>query len=129
MSLRRILKSGGSLVSAQGVNVITQLLLPPIFLRRYGVAAYGEWLTLTAAVAYLSTLNFGLQTYTNNQVAICYNRGELNEAKTIQSTTKQQKQTNTQNTTKQTTNKSLLPVDVWLGMKLGRGIVEATLYL
>ena len=35
MSLRRIFKSGGSLMSAQGINVVTQFLLPPIFLHRY----------------------------------------------------------------------------------------------
>lgn len=86
MSLGRIFKSGGALMSAQGVNVITQFLLPPIFLRRYGVAGYGEWLTLTAALGYLGTPNFGLQTFTNNQVAICYNRGELEEAKALQAT-------------------------------------------
>ena len=86
MSLRRIAKTGGALMSAQGVNLITQLLLPPIFLRNYSIAVYGEWLTLTATVGYLSTLNFGLPTFANNQVAIFYNRGELDGANTIQAT-------------------------------------------
>ena len=116
-------------MSAQGVNVITQLLLPPIFLRRYGVAEYGEWLTLTAAVAYLSTLNFGLQTYTNNQVAICYNRGELEEARTLQATAMLLLLSIALGAAILTSFVFLLPIDVWLGMKLGRGAVEATLYL
>jgi O-antigen/teichoic acid export membrane protein len=128
MSLRRIFKSGGSLMSAQGVNVITQFLLPPIFLRRYGVAGYGERLTLTAAVGYLSTLNFGLQTFTNNQVAICYNRGELEEAKTLQATAMLLTLCIMLLAAMLTSIVFLLPVNVWLGVKLNRGVVDATLY-
>src|SRR3954447_22604054 len=87
MSLWRIAKTGTTLMSGQGVNLITQLVLPPIFLRKYGVSIYGEWLTLSATVIYLSTLNFGLQTFANNQVAIHYNRGEVEQAHVVQSTT------------------------------------------
>ena len=115
-------------MSAQGVNVITQFLLPPIFLRRYGVAGYGEWLTLTAAVGYLSTLNFGLQTFTNNQVAICYNRGELEEAKTLQATAMLLTISILAGAAMLTSLVFPLPVNVWLGVKLSRGIVDATLY-
>lgn len=129
MSLRRILKTGGSLVSGQGVNVITQLLLPPIFLRRFGVEGYGEWLTLTAAVAYLSTLNFGLQTYTNNQVAICYNRGEFEEAKTLQATAMLLLLSLALGMAILTAVVFVLPFDLWLGVKQSRGMVDTTLYL
>jgi len=129
MSLRRIFKSGGSLIGGQGVMVISQLLLPPIFLRRYGVAGYGEWLTLTAAVGYLSTLNFGLHTFTNNQVAICYNRGELEEAKTLQGTTMLMLTSIVLGAAILTSVVFLLPLDVWLGINLNRGIVAITLYL
>jgi O-antigen/teichoic acid export membrane protein len=129
MSFRRILKSGGSLMSAQGVNVITQFLLPPIFLHRYGISGYGEWLTLSAAVGYLSTLNFGLHTFTNNQVAICYNRGELKEAKTLQATSMLLLLCIVSGAAIVTAVVFLLPANVWLGVKLSRGIVDATLYL
>jgi len=129
MSLGRIFKSGGSLAGGQVVNVITQLLLPPIFLRRYGVAAYGEWLTLTAAVGYLSSLNFGLQTFTNNQVAICYNRGELEEAKTLQATAMLLMVLILLAAALFTSVVFLLPVDAWLGIKLSRGVVSGTIYL
>ena len=81
MSLRRIAKTGSALMSSQGISLIAQLLLPPIFLRNYGIAAYGEWLTLTAAVVYLSTLNFGLPTFANNQVAIFHNSGRFGGSK------------------------------------------------
>src|SRR3569833_1965438 len=129
MSLRRILKSGGSWMSAQGVNVITQFLLPPIFLRRYGIAGYGEWLTLTAAVGYLGTLNFGLQTFTNNQVAICYNRGELEEANTLQATATLMLLCIVLSAAMITSAVFLMPVNEWLGIKLSRGVVDTALYL
>jgi O-antigen/teichoic acid export membrane protein len=129
MSLRRIFKTGGSLMSAQGINVITQFLLPPIFLHRYGVAGYGEWLTLTAAVGYLSALNFGLHTYTNNQVAICYNRGELEEAKTLQGTAMLLIVGIMLLAAMLTSVVFLLPVDIWLGVRLSRTVVDATIYL
>lgn len=128
MSLRRIAKSAGSLVSGQGVNLITQLLLPPIFLRRYGVTGYGEWLTMTAAVGYLSTLNFGLQSFTNNQVAICYNRGELEEARTLQATATMLLLSIVLTAALVTSLVFLLPLDTWLGVKLSRATVDATLY-
>ena len=72
---------------SQGVSVVNQILVPPLFLRRYphGVEMYGEWVALTAAVTYLGTLNFGVQNYANNQMTLLYNRGEQEAAKTVQS--------------------------------------------
>lgn len=86
MNIKRILKLLLSLITGQGVTVVTQLLVPPFFLHRYahGVEIYGEWITLSAAVAYLNSLNYGIQSYANNQMTIHYNRGELDEAKAVQ---------------------------------------------
>lgn len=86
MSLKRILKFLAAVFTAQGIAVVAQLLVPPLFLRRYahGVERYGEWIALTAAVSYLNTLNAGIQTYSNNQMTIHHNRGELEEAKSVQ---------------------------------------------
>ncbi len=87
MSLKRILKLLAAFFMSQGVSVVTQLLVPPLFLHRYphGVETYGEWVALTAAVSYLGTLNFGIQNYANNQMTLHYNRGEKDEAKRVQS--------------------------------------------
>jgi O-antigen/teichoic acid export membrane protein len=87
MSLKRILKLLAAFFMSQGVSVVTQLLVPPIFLHRYphGLEMYGEWIALTAAVSYLGTLNSGIQTYGNNQMTLHYRRGEIKEAKTVQS--------------------------------------------
>jgi O-antigen/teichoic acid export membrane protein len=87
MSLRRILKLLGAFFMSQGVTTLTQLIVPPIFLHRYphGIEMYGEWIALTAAVSYLGTLNSGIQSYANNQMTLHYNRGEISEFKTVQS--------------------------------------------
>jgi len=86
VSVRRIFKMGAAFLMGQGVSLVTQLLVPPIFLRRYtnGLEIYGEWIALTAAVNYLGTINFGIQTYANNQAAILHNRGEIGSCRSLQ---------------------------------------------
>src|ERR1700692_2754136 len=86
MTLRRILKLLASFFTGQGVSIIGQLLVPPFFLGCYpkGLEVYGEWIALSAAVAYLGTLNYGIQTYANNQMTILYSRGEVDAAKNLQ---------------------------------------------
>jgi len=86
MSLRRILKLLLAFVTAQGVTIIAQLLVPPLFLHRFadGLTVYGEWITLSAAVSYLGSINYGIQTYAVNQMTILRNRGELEECRVVQ---------------------------------------------
>ena len=49
MSIARLIKTGTSLMGGQGIMIVNQLLLPPLFLRHYGVAGYGEWIALSSA--------------------------------------------------------------------------------
>jgi O-antigen/teichoic acid export membrane protein len=86
MSLKRILQLMLTYFIGQGVAVITQLIVPPLFLRLYhhGIEVYGEWIALSAAISYLNTLNYGIQSYANNQATILYNRGQVDEAKGVQ---------------------------------------------
>ncbi len=86
MSLSRILKMLAAFFTGQGVSVVAQLLVPPLFINRYadGVEVYGEWIALSAAVTYLGTLNYGIQTYANNQMTILYNGGDVEQAKALQ---------------------------------------------
>jgi O-antigen/teichoic acid export membrane protein len=86
MGTPRIIKTGASLLSGQGIQVATQLLLPPLFLHNYGTRGYGEWIVLAAAANYLGTLNFGLHNFANNHVTIAYNRGDMDEVNVIQAT-------------------------------------------
>jgi O-antigen/teichoic acid export membrane protein len=86
MRLKRILQLLFTSFLGQGLTVLTQLLVPPFFLRFYGagVEVYGEWIALSASVNYLGTLNYGVQTYANNQMTILYTRGEIPAAKAVQ---------------------------------------------
>ncbi|MDI3253854.1 MAG: hypothetical protein QJR10_03560 [Bacillota bacterium] len=86
MNLRRILKTLFTNFLGQGVTIISQLIVPPLFLRSYsnGIMVYGEWIALSAAVSYLGTLNYGIQNYSNNQMSILYNSGDIEEAKNVQ---------------------------------------------
>ena len=83
---QRILKVLAALAASNAIALITQLLLPPVFIHRYGTASYGEWLALSAAVAYLSTLNFGIQTFVNQDLTVRYHRNDLNDYHVRQST-------------------------------------------
>jgi O-antigen/teichoic acid export membrane protein len=56
-----------------------------LFIAAYGVNGYGEWLVLSAAVGYLSTLDFGLQNYVYNQLTMLYHQGKLDECRRLQS--------------------------------------------
>ena len=76
-SLGRILKVLAALLTSNVVNLVTRLLLPPLFLYRYGTTLYGEWLALSGAVAYLRTLNFGIQTYTTQDLTIRYQQKDM----------------------------------------------------
>lgn len=84
-STERIFKLFAAGNGSQLVTILNQLILPAAFLRAYGVALYGEWITLSAAIGYLGTLNYGLQTYTITQMTIHYNRGEVEECQHVQS--------------------------------------------
>jgi O-antigen/teichoic acid export membrane protein len=86
MGTPRLIKTGASLLSGQGIQAAMQLVLPPLFLHHYGVKSYGSWLTLSAAANYLGTLNFGLHNFANNHVTIAYNRGDRDEVNVIQAT-------------------------------------------
>ena len=85
MSFRRIAKLFAAQNANQLVVILQQLLLPPAFLHILGTSLYGQWIALSAAVSYLGTFNYGLQTYTNMQMTIHYNRGQLQECREVQS--------------------------------------------
>jgi O-antigen/teichoic acid export membrane protein len=85
-TLTRIVKVMAALMTSNVVNLATKLLLPPIFLFKYGTTLYGEWIALSGAVAYLSTLNFGIQTYVTQDLTVRYQRQELDRYHLQQST-------------------------------------------
>lgn len=90
MKLKRLFQILLGSFLGQGVSVITQLLVPPFFLRFYGghggsgISVYGEWLALSASVNYLGMLNYGIQSYANNEMTIRHNAGDTHGAKVVQ---------------------------------------------
>ncbi len=85
-TLNRISKNLLALFTGNGINIIWNLVLPPIFLHKYGTSLYGEWLALSASVSYLSTLNFGVQTYVNQDLTVRYHGGQREGFQVQQST-------------------------------------------
>ena len=84
--IRGIAKNLSALFSSHAIAVIQQVGLVPLFIHVYGKAGYGEWLAISAAVSYLGTLDFGVQTFVNQDLTVRYHRGDMNEFHLNQST-------------------------------------------
>src|SRR3954447_19762835 len=66
-------------ILGQVLNTVGQLAQVPVLLSIWGTQIYGEWLALSAMVAYLATLDLGMQTYVVNRMNQCYARGEMGD--------------------------------------------------
>jgi O-antigen/teichoic acid export membrane protein len=75
----RVARGVGVNVLAQVVNIFGQLVLVPLFIACWGVQLYGEWLTIAAAVGYLSIADFGMQMFVINRLNQCHAVGALDE--------------------------------------------------
>ena len=106
-----------------------QLLLPPLFLRFYGVNAYGEWIALSAAAQYLGTLNFGLHNFANNQATIHYNRNEVDEVNAVQATSFSILLALVSLVAVLSAVVFFLPISSWLHLKLPNAAAALTVYL
>jgi len=71
----------GSLISFAGniINIFGRVFLVPLFIKCWGTERYGEWLTLFAAVGYMSMLDLGIQNYVINKLNQCYSTGRSEE--------------------------------------------------
>lgn len=76
-SFKLILKNLAAIFTSNVISILIELVQLPLFLHSYGKMVYADWLALSSAISYLSTLNFGLQTFVNQDLAIRYNRGEM----------------------------------------------------
>jgi O-antigen/teichoic acid export membrane protein len=85
-AIRGTLKNLGAALTSNVISILTELVVPVLFLHRYGNAMYGAWIVLTTAVAYLGNLNFGVQTYVNQDLAVRFARGERESFHVQQST-------------------------------------------
>jgi len=76
---RRVTIGSLAVIMGQGINILRQVLLVPLFLWAWGAQLYGEWLALYAVVAYLSILDFGMQMYVVNRLNQCYSVNRLSD--------------------------------------------------
>ncbi len=127
--LTRILKILAALLTSNVVNLVTKLLLPPIFLLRYGTTLYGEWIALSGAVAYLSTLNFGIQTYVTQDLTVRYQRNDLEQYHLQQSTSLRVLLGILSSAAVLCLIVFALPVQSWLHLTLSQRVTAETLYL
>lgn len=82
----RVTKTALALFGNQLLHLLMQFVLPPLFLARYGVKGYSEWLVLSAAMGFFGFLDMGLQTYVANKLTVFYHNGDLKGFHRFQST-------------------------------------------
>ena len=75
--LKRVLRSISAIFAGQMVNIIGNLLLVPLFLSRWSAGIYGEWMALSAVVAYFGVADLGMNSAAANAMTAAYARGDL----------------------------------------------------
>lgn len=82
--LKRLLRSIFALLTGQFLNVIGNLLLVPLFLSRWSSGVYGDWMALSAVVAYFGVTDLGVNSAAGNTMMAAYARGDLAVYRCIQ---------------------------------------------
>ncbi len=126
---QRILKNLGAMFTGRLLTIIQQVIIPPIFIHRYSTAQFGEWGVLSGAVAALGMLNFGVQTYMNQDLAVRYNRGEAGGYQVRQSTALRLLGGVVLCAMALSLVVFVLPVDTILKLDIGRRATQVTAYL
>jgi O-antigen/teichoic acid export membrane protein len=73
----RIARGFAAVVCGQGIRILGHLILVPLYLHYWSVAAFGEWLALASLTGYLSALDLGVNTAGTNRLTQLYARGDL----------------------------------------------------
>ena len=68
----------------QVVYIVGNLAVVPLFLAHWSTQRYGEWLTLSSLVGYLSTLDMGMNTAGGNRLIQEYARGDFDSYRRYQ---------------------------------------------
>lgn len=82
----RILKNLAAMITGRAVTIVQQVIVTPVFISRYSLAQFGEWGVLSGAVAAIGLLDFGVQTYMTQDLAVRYGRGDTSSYHVHQST-------------------------------------------
>jgi len=73
----RLILGIGAGFAGQLLSVLSRIVLPPMFLKSWGVDVYGEWLLITAAVATLALSEVGGGIYIINRLTQFYANSEI----------------------------------------------------
>ena len=79
----RIVASTGSNAYAQATTIAIQLLSLPLFLSRWNLATYGQWLILSAVPSYLAMADAGMITAAGNRMTMLIGEGEPRAANRV----------------------------------------------
>src|ERR1035437_1997597 len=82
--LKRLLRSISAIFAGQFLNIVGNLLLVPLFLSRWSTGMYGEWMALSAVVAYLGVTDLGMNLAAANALTAAYARGDLGRYRHLQ---------------------------------------------
>lgn len=77
--IARGLRGVGANAVGHAISAANSIILVPVFLASWGSQSYGEWLALSAAIGYLTLLDFGIQTYVVNRMCQAYAQGRLDD--------------------------------------------------
>ena len=83
--LKRLLRSLSAIFAGQFLNIVGNLLLVPLFLSRWSTGVYGEWMALSAVIAYLGVTDLGMNQAAANAVTAAYACGDLGRYRYLQS--------------------------------------------
>lgn len=72
----RVLRGTFALTLVGVVNLLGQFAIVPVALHYWGATRYGEWVSLTAFVAFLALSDMGIQTHVVNRMCAHYAKGD-----------------------------------------------------
>lgn len=81
--VRRIIAATGSNAYAQVTTIVIQMLSLPLFLSRWEVATYGQWLVLSAVPSYLAMSDVGMVTAAGNRMTMLLGEGRSRAANEV----------------------------------------------
>ncbi len=81
--VRRVVAGAASGALGHVITLVGQVVTVPLFFWAWGAQRYGEWLTLSAAAAYLALLDFGMGLYVVNSLTAHYVEGDAGEYRRV----------------------------------------------
>jgi O-antigen/teichoic acid export membrane protein len=75
--IARVFKSLNALLFGQVIVRVGSIIIVPIFLRNWGAAAYGEYLTIFALISYFATLDIGISQAAVNRLTQAFARKDV----------------------------------------------------